>query len=1297
MLNKMRNQLDRCQLLDRNRLRRKISELEKHPGQGDSYRRKLDALTGAITKSQHAVQQRIAAIPTEIDYPAELPITAEAEKISRLIADHQVVVVAGDTGSGKTTQIPKMCLAAGLGRLGLIGHTQPRRLAAASVANRIAEELHCELGQGVGYQVRFNEILSSGTYLKLMTDGILLAEIQQDRFLNKYEVLIIDEAHERSLNIDFLLGFLKQLLARRKDLKLIITSATIDVEKFAAHFNDAPIVSVSGRTYPIETQYRPLNVSKTEMADEDLQIDAIVSALHGIINSDRQQNRISGDVLVFLSSEREIRDTANKLRRQKFADTEILPLYARLRHSEQLRVFRAHQGRRIVLATNVAETSITVPGINYVIDTGFARISRYSFQSKVQRLPIEPVSQASANQRQGRCGRLADGICIRLYSEEDFNSRDEFTDPEIKRTNLASVILRMKQLRLGDVELFPFLEPPQQKAINEGFKLLIELNALNPKQELTDCGRKMAQLPVDPRYGRMIVLAHEQGCLREILIIVSALSIQDPRELSTENRQQAAQKLARFQHSDSDFLGFVNLWDRYERQRQELTQAQLKKYCKTNFLSYMRMREWREVHRQLLLGSQQLGLRVNKDGAEYQSIHQCIIGGALNQIACKAEGRMYLGSRNRKFSLFSSSVLGGSQSKWIVTSALIETSQTFATLAAKIQPHWVEQMALHLVKRSYFEPHWSKKRQQVMVYEKVHLYGLVLLERELIRFKKIDPVAAREIFIGAGIAANQLVTAATFYQHNMDFLAELKRLEEKIRRPDFFVSEREISRFYDARLPADVCSTQDLERWLRTESKDGSKPLEMNRQNLMDSATELSEFGEFPDQASVQKNQLALDYVFDPGALADGATIEVPLALLNQLTQAEVDWSVPGIIRQKCITLIKGLPKSLRKNFIPVSGFVAEIMGQMHSSDGELIDSLLAQIHRLKKLKLNREALAAVVLPAHLKVKVRVVDEAGTELAFGDDLAQIKQKLKLSPDKMSPSNQEASDRHELELQGLTHWSFDELPLSIETGDTLVLLRYPALVDKIYGVDLVLLADRSEAQAATINGVVRLCMFRSVQQKNSIKKKFTRFVKASALMWSSQLTGLAQAAVMESYIAAFGLNQALPRSKSEFEALLEQGKPRILSVADQIEQLLDSIVAEHFSLSRRLRKITNAELKYLTDDIDSQLQNLVFEGFLSASGLERLREYPRYFRAVSSRLEKMPNMGEKDRVHTAQLAQYWEKYETLRRRRPENKCSGLNLLRWMLEEFRVSLFAQGLGTSMPVSAKRIDAQFEKLLS
>ena len=1297
MLEKMRNALDTCQLLDRHRLRRKIRELEEHPGRGDAYRRRLNALSSAIGKSQHAVQQRIAAIPTQIEYAAELPITAEAEKISRLIADHQVVVVAGDTGSGKTTQIPKMCLAAGLGRLGLIGHTQPRRLAAVSVANRIAEELHCELGRGVGYQVRFNETLSRETYLKLMTDGILLAEIQQDRFLNKYEVLIIDEAHERSLNIDFLLGFLKQLLGRRKDLKLIITSATIDVEKFAAHFNDAPIVSVSGRTYPIETQYRPLNVSKAEMADEDLQLDAIVSALHGIVISDRKQNRFSGDVLVFLSSEREIRDTANKLRRQKFADTEILPLYARLRHSEQLRVFRAHQGRRIVLATNVAETSITVPGINYVIDTGFARISRYSFQSKVQRLPIEPVSQASANQRQGRCGRLADGICIRLYSEEDFNSRDEFTDPEIKRTNLASVILRMKQLRLGDVELFPFLEPPQQQAINEGFKLLIELNALNPKQELTDCGRKMARLPVDPRYARMIVLAHEQGCLREILIIVSALSIQDPRELSAENRQQAAQKLACFQHSDSDFLGFVNLWDRYERERQELTQAQLKKYCKSNYLSYTRMREWREVHRQLLLGSKQLGLRINKDGAEYQSIHQCIIGGALNQIACKAEGRMYLGSRNRKFSLFSSSVLSGSQSKWIVTSALIETSQTFATLAAKIQPHWVEQMALHLVKRSYFEPHWSKKRQQVMVYEKVHLYGLVLLERELIRFKKIDPVAAREIFIGAGIAAGQLLTAAAFYQHNMDFLAELKRLEEKIRRPDFFVSEREIIRFYDARLPPDVCSTQDLERWLRTESKDGSKPLEMNRQNLMDSATEMSEFSEYPDQASVQKNQLALDYVFDPGALADGATIEVPLALLNQLTQAEVDWSVPGIIRQKCIALIKGLPKSLRKNFIPVSGFVAEIMGQMHSSDGELIDSLLAQIRRLKKLKIDREALAAVVLPAHLKVKVRVVDETGTELAFGDDLAQIKQILKLSPDKMAPSNQEASYRHELELQGLTDWSFDELPLSIETGDTLVLLRYPALVDKIDGVDLVLLADRSEAQAATIKGVVRLCMFRSVQQKNSIQKKFTRFVKANALMWSDQLTGLAQAAVVESYIAAFDLNQALPRSKSEFEALVEQGKPRILRVADQIEQLLASIVAEHFGLSRRLQKITNAELGYLTDDIERQLQNLVFEGFLSASGLERLQEYPRYFRAVSSRLEKMPHMGEKDRTHTAQLAQYWEKYEALRRRRLENKHSGLNLLRWMLEEFRVSLFAQGLGTPMPVSAERIDAQFEKLLS
>ncbi len=1298
MLKKLYNELNTCQLIDRYRLRRKLGDLERRSGRDAPYRKSVEALSSAIDKSQRAVQKRVAAIPTQIKYPDNLPISAATEEIGKLIGKHQVVVVAGDTGSGKTTQIPKICLAAGFGRLGLIGHTQPRRLAAVSVANRIAEELESEPGRGVGYQVRFNERVSDATYLKLMTDGILLAEIQQDKFLNKYEVLIIDEAHERSLNIDFLFGFLKQLLSKRKELKLIITSATIDVEKFSAHFADAPIVKVSGRTYPIETQYRPLLPGKDESTAEDLQVGGIISALQSIIKLDRQRNQISGDVLVFLSSEREIRETANSLRKRKFEDTEILPLYARLRHSEQLRVFKAHRGRRIVLATNVAETSITVPGINYVIDTGFARISRYSFQSKVQRLPIEAVSQASANQRKGRCGRLANGLCIRLYSEEDFDSRSEFTDPEIKRTNLASVILRMKQLKLGDVEAFPFLEPPEQKAINEGFKLLIELNALNPKKELTDCGRKMAQLPVDPRYARMIVLANEQRCLREILIITSALSIQDPRELSAENRQQASQKLARFNHPDSDFLGFVNLWDQYERERQNLTQGQLKKFCKANFLSYMRMREWREVHRQLLLGSQALGFGCNQDEADYTSVHQAIIGGALNQIACATEGRMYLGSRNKKFSLFSSSVLGRGQTKWIVTGALIETSQTFATLAAKIQPQWVEQMALHLVKRSYFEPHWSKQRQQVMAYEKVHLYGLVLLERELVEFKKIDPVAAHEIFISEGIVANKLITRALFYQHNMDFLAELNKLEEKIRRPDFIVNDRDIARFYEQRLPQQLCSTRDLERWIKTESEAAVNSLKMCRENLMDSDEEITGVDQFPDLASLQQNQLSLTYVFDPGTRQDGATIDVPLALLGQLTQADVDWAVPGIIKEKCIALIKGLPKAVRKKFIPVNAFVEEILTQMHSSDGELVNSLIAQIRRVKKLQIERAAFDGVELAGHLKVKVRVLDGDEAELAFGDDLAQLKQELAVleSTPTTSPG---ANYQHELEAQGLSDWSFAELPEKIETGENLVLIRYPAIVDKIDSVDLILLADQTEALAVTRKGVLRLCMFRSVQQRNSIQKKFARLVNRNALKWSQQLSGVEEAAVQESYIAAFELDAVLPRSKLEFESLLERGKPQILSAADRIEKLLIQIIEMYFDVSRQLQKLTASSLTYLLDDINRQLHNLVFEGFLSATGLDWLQQYPRYFKAINIRLAKAPHMGEKDRSHTAQLAHYWDKYESLALAEsgPGSSHAETRMLRWMLEEFRVSLFAQGLGTRMPVSVKKIDQHIENLLS
>lgn len=1292
----LRGELATCALKDLHRLERKLSELERNAGQSPIDAGALASLQQALAASQRSCQRRLDAIPAQISYPPGLPVSQRVSDIVPLLQQHQVLILAGDTGSGKTTQLPKICLEAGFGWRGIIGHTQPRRLAAISVANRIAEELGSVPGAGVGYQVRFNEQVSESSYLKLMTDGILLAEIQSDRFLNQYEVLIIDEAHERSLNIDFLLGFLHQLLPRRPDLKLIITSATIDVDKFSAHFGDAPIVSVSGRSFPVETRYAPLFPDSGGASDESEQLTGILKAIREIEQHDREQQRSSGDILVFLSGERDIRDAAAYLRKQKLKDTEILPLYARLRQSEQIRIFQSHRGRRIVLATNVAETSLTVPGINYVIDTGLARISRYSLQSKVQRLPIEPVSQASANQRKGRCGRLADGVCIRLYSEEDFNGRPLFTDPEILRTNLASVILRMKHLRLGEAESFPFLEPPEQKAINEGTRLLVELNALTPSQTLTETGRQMAALPVDPRYARMLIAANTFRSLRELLIIVSALSGQDPREISQENRQLALQRLSVFNHPDSDFVSLVNLWDSYEIERQNLTQSQLRKYCKTHFLSFMRMREWRELHRQLLLSCQQLGMRLNRDPATYAAIHQSIITGSLNQIACLDERKTYLGNRNRKFTLFSSSVLAQKPPKWIVSGEQIETSDTFATMAARIEPQWVEQAALHLVKREYFEPHWSKKRQEVMAYEKVQLYGLVIIEKSLVSFSAIDPEAARDIFIRDGIAGDQLESRLPFLSRNAEFLRELAKQEEKLRRPDLLVSERDIVNFYATRIPVDVTSTRQLDQWFRQEVKKQPDTLIMTKAALLDAESALARLDAYPDSAPLQHNSISIDYVFDPSDTADGATLEVPLAILNQLAKADVDWAVPGIIREKCITLIKGLPKTLRKNFIPVSGFVDSIHAQLKREDGDVIGALLVQMRRHARLDLDRSLLEQVALPAHLQVKIRVLDEAGQEIAFGADIEHLRRELLKQLPSEAALKTATESRHELEVTGVTEWNFRALPKQVEIGEDLVIVRYPALVNRDNAVDVRLFEDEATAELSHRQGLMRLYMLRSVQQGNMLRKQFTRFTNKHALMIPANQLNLVEQAVQASYIAAFRLDEEVIRDQTSFERALNEGKSGIITCGDKLERLLGQILQTRLALCRTLLSVSGSRLDYLKKDIDQQLAALISDNFLTETGLARLVDYPRYLEAMAVRLGKMPHVSDKDETHTAEIAAYWQRYLKLRQESTEVDKAEVQTLRWMIEEYRVSLFAQQLGTKMAVSAKRLDKQLESLV-
>lgn len=1308
MLDSLQQKLDTCQLADVFRLQNTLSKIRQSNLSEQDLASSIATLDAAIAKSQRACEVRRAAIPVQIAYPENLPVSLRAGEIAELLLAHQVLIVAGDTGSGKTTQLPKICLDAGYGVRGLIGHTQPRRLAALSVANRIAEELGTVPGAGVGSQIRFKDNTSEQSYLKLMTDGILLAEIQQDKFLNKYEVLIIDEAHERSLNIDFLLGYLKQLLQKRKNLKLIVTSATIDVEKFSKHFDSAPIVAVSGRTYPVETRYAPLAEMSSEQIDDDLQIDGIIKAVEDIAKGDKLKGSSSGDILVFLSSEREIRATAAKLRKQKYRDVEILPLYGRLRYSEQIKIFKPGRGRKIVLATNVAETSITVPGINYVIDTGLARISRYSLQSKVQRLPIEAISQASANQRKGRCGRMADGVCIRLYSENDFDGRPEFTDPEIMRTNLASVILRMKHLRLGEIEQFPFLDAPESRAINEGIKLLIELDALSHSRQLTDSGRKMAVLPVDPRYARMLITASTQNCLRELQIVVSALGIQDPREISSDNRQQAMQQLAEFNHEDSDFLSLVKLWEDYEKKRQDLNQGQLRKHCKKYFLSYMRMREWREVHHQLLLSCQKLGLRMNREVGDYEAIHKSLISGSLNQIAKRLDGRNFRGNRNKTFSLFSTSVLASKGAKWIVSGEQIETSQTFATQAAKIQPEWIEEMALHLVKREYFEPHWSKKRQQVMVYEKVQLYGLVIIEKALLSYSKIDPKISRTLFIQEGLIAGEVATDLKVYHRNRELLASLAKQEEKMRRPDLLVADRDVAAFYEQRLPETICSTRDLAAWVRKEGKSAEQSLTMTVDNLIDSDAAMAALHSFPDAAAVHKNKLRLDYVFEPGSKTDGATLEVPIEMVSQLQQADLDWAVPGNLAEKCTALIKGLPKARRKNFIPVNAFVAEACQQMSNKDGDIIASLLAQIRNLKGLELDRAEFEQIELPAHLNTKIRVLKDGKKEIAFAGSIREVRGQLQqqgllengenhlIRGDASHRGGKESGYNHPLEATAAKDWDFEDLPEQIEIGESLKLIRFPALVDEGETVGVCLFSDKFLAQQKHKQGLVKLYQLRSIQQHNQLKKKFLRLADKLVLKAPFALGQLALDATWISYVAAFELDGSMPRSKVEFEQRLNEGKSKVLTLAEKIESLFVEVIDEYYGIGRVLSGLKKGALAYVAEDIENQLASLLHEGFLSDTGLVWFTQYPRYLKAISMRLSKAPHMGDKDQPNTEILSQYQLRYRKLQLKAASKDKEELLALRWMLEEFRVSVFAQKLGTHIPVSEKRLDKQFDKIL-
>jgi ATP-dependent helicase HrpA len=1276
-------ELDSCLLIDRPRLRRRLHVMEQ------SLRKETDAeaparlearlasLRGEIHASRARVEQRRSQRP-ELSYPAELPVSAQRGDIAAAIAAHQVIVLCGATGSGKSTQLPKICLEAGRGVSGMIGHTQPRRIAARSLAARVASEMKVELGRQVGYKVRFGDHTRPETLIKLMTDGILLAELMHDRRLLAYDTLIIDEAHERSLNIDFLLGYLKRLLPQRPDLKLIITSATIDPERFARHFGAAPIIEVSGRTYPVEIRYRP----PTNTAGDDALQTGILAAVDEVARDG------PGDILVFLPGERHIREAAETLRKHHPPHTEIIPLYARLSAAEQGRIFRPGAGRRIVLATNVAETSLTVPGIRYVIDTGLARISRYSHRAKVQRLPVEPIARSAADQRAGRCGRTAPGICIRLYAEEDYLARPEHTPPEILRTNLASVILHMQVLQLGEIEQFPFLDPPDNRYISDGYKLLLELGALDGQRRLTDLGRKIAQLPVDPRIARMLLGGAAGHCLSETLVICAALSLPDPRERPVEAQQAADEKHRLWQDPRSDFLALLKLWAEFDRHFRHLSQNKLRKYCQEHFLSYRCLREWRDIHQQLHEQVLEMGFRLNTEPADYRAIHGALLTGLVGNVARLNEEREYAGAWNNRFVLFPGSALAKKPPQWIMAAALIETQRLYAHTCARIEPEWIEKAAGHLVKRSYYDPFWDERGRRVMAYERVTLYGLVINPRRRVDYTRVDPEEARAIFIRSALLGEETGMEADCLKHNRALIGEIRALEDRTRRRDLLADDEVLFRFYDERLPAGMADGRSFETWYRTARRAEPRLLYMDKALLLrgGAGTEGDEL--FPAQLAMNGVTFALQYKFVPGEEEDGVTLVVPLMMLNQVDGEQTEWLVPGLLQEKIIALIRSLPKSLRRRFVPATDFAAACVDALRPRrQGSLVAAVAWELQRMTGMEVSPETWHPEEIPAHLRMNFHVVDEKGAVLASGRDLSRLRGELG------TRARQSWSSELRTELTGrrFTAWDFGPLPeaVEIERGGTRI-KAYPVLHDDGDAVSWQLCDEADCAERLNRAGLRRLFLL-ALSARVKYLKKETPDVRAMCTHYLPLGNcGELQTQLIEATIdRVFLHDRPLPRDAQEFQRRLAEGGPAVITVFNELCRLVAAILASYHDLRRALAA---HQAGAAVADMKEQLEHLVYAGFIRETPPDWLRHYPRYLKAMTIRLEKLRTRPDKDAQSQAELAPLWRKWL---QRAPEDSDhpAGQEMpVRWLLEELRVSLFAQELKTVVPVSVQRLQRQW-----
>ncbi len=1337
-INALWQQLSGCMLADIYPLRRRLNDAKEALAQNKAIDTKLVEIANKIRNSSAKLQARKQALPKP-DYPLDLPVSMRKAEIAQAISKNQVVIVCGETGSGKTTQLPKICLELGRGVSGLIGHTQPRRIAARSVASRIAQELKSALGEVVGYKVRFNDKVSDNNFIKLMTDGILLAETQGDRFLNAYDTIIIDEAHERSLNIDFLLGYLKQLLPKRPDLKVIVTSATIDADRFSEHFNGAPVIEVSGRTYPVEIRYRPLGkagfITHEIDADDDIDDDEAPNhitpsnispskTVHGIkrnpktearwLAEDDEEEAIEeaildaaddllrlgdGDILVFLPGEREIRDTAEHLRKYqgrspKLKHIEVLPLFARLSIEDQQKIFRTTGTRRVVLATNVAETSLTVPGIKYVIDAGLARVSRYSSRAKVEQLQIEKISQAAAKQRAGRCGRVSSGICVRLYAEEDFNGRPEFTEPEILRSSLASVILRMGALRLGDVTEFPFIEAPSSRLIADGYMLLQELGAVDVNRKITALGLQLAKFPLDPKVGRMLLAAKHESCLQEILIIASALSIQDPRERPMDKREAADQAHVKFADEQSDFMGFLKLWAFYdEALKSKKSNKELLNKCHQNFLSFLRLKEWRELYHQLLEIVEEMDFKLNTKEPSFEQIHKALLAGLLGNIGFKdGESASYAGARGIRFHIAPGSTLNkGSQKKtppkWVMAADLVDTSKLYARCVAKIEPDWIEPLAKGLTESHYSDPRWDRKMAMVNAWERVSLYGLTVIPKRRVHYGPINPTDSRETFIREALANMEFDTKASFFEANRRMIAEIEALEHKSRRQDVLVDEHQLFAFYDAIIPAGIFNGASFEKWRESAEQQNPRLLYLTKDALMRHGAASVTEAQFPETLEIDGVTLNLKYRFEPNHPLDGVTATVPLALLNQLDATRTEWLVPGMMREKITSLIKNLPKQMRNACVPVPEFVTGFLEHTKVGEGALQPTLMHYIQLKTSLKISIEDFNFSDLPEHLRMNFSVIDEKNRELGMSRDWIALKNQLGSAAQLTFRSNSPS-----IEKTDLKQWDFGDLPQTLTfTKDNHQLTGYPALEDNIDSVAVKLFDTEAAAIASHRAGVRRLMRFELKEQMKQLEKSLPNFNQyALQLRNVMSVEDLKEDMLTTIADRAFVGEDDLPRTNGEFMKLKQRARTRLPAVTEALCRMVNTIATEYNLLVAKQAQMP-ATVNRLKRDVESQIGWLVYKNCFSQTPWEYVAHLPRYLKALRLRIEKQASNPERDGKNAASVGLLWQNWEAAmdKQRKLAGASQALQDFRWLVEELRVSLFAQELKTPFPVSIKRLE--------